>query len=196
MAGVAPRRIRVVRVAGALALLAAACNQTTTVPEWQARVPAIGDGRALPAVVDGVPLLDLAKHAIGAADAYGVTTPVQVRAVVTTQAALAALVGTGGDGTGPEYVIELQGRFSCGSCDTTGATASPPSVATTTTTPAPVPVTSMVLEVPVQSGGGSTTGIAVGVGGPKLAALGRAYDLDPYVMSLAGVAVPPGPFPG
>ena len=62
-------------------------------------------GRALPAVVDGVPLLDLARLALGAAEAYGVTRPAGVRAVVTTQTALDAQWPTAPEAAGPAYVV-------------------------------------------------------------------------------------------
>ena len=38
----------------------------------------------LPPIVNGVPVLDLAKHALGAAEAYGVLKPRNVWAVVKT----------------------------------------------------------------------------------------------------------------
>jgi hypothetical protein len=53
----------------------------------------------------------------------------------------------------------------------------------------------MILEVPIPVDD-STNGVAVGIGDPDLAELGRVYDLDPYVASLAGVSVPVGPLPG
>jgi len=118
-----------------------------------------------------------------------VSTPVGVRAVVTTQAALYAQVPVAGGATGPKYVVVLQGRFSCGSC----GTATPAS--TTTTDSSSVRVSTMVLQLPLPLTGG-TTGVAVGVGTPNMAKLGRVYDLDPYIKSLAGVTVPIGPLPG
>jgi len=147
-------------------------------------------GLALPAVVDGVPLLDLARLALGAAEAYGVTRPAGVRAVVTTQTALDAQWPTAPEAAGPAYVVVLHGRFDCGSCGTALPTS------TTTTDPSPVPVSTMVLELPLPLAAGATTGVAVGVGAPPLAQLGRVYDLDPYLRSLAGASVTVGPVPG
>ena len=144
----------------------------------------------LPPIVNDVPVLDLAKHALGAAEAYGVSKPFNVRAVVTTQAALYAQVPAGGGAPEPEYVVAFQGRFSCGYC----GTASPSS--TTTTDPSTVRISTMVLELPSPLASGATTGVAVGVGTPDLAKLGHIYDLDPYIKSLAGVSVPTGPVPG
>ena len=54
----------------------------------------------------------------------------------------------------------------------------------------------MVLQLPLPLARGTTTGVAVGVGTPNLATLGRVYNLDPYIKSLAGVRVPIGPLPG
>jgi hypothetical protein len=146
-------------------------------------------------MVNGVPLLDLAKHALGAAEAYSVSKPVNVRAVMTTQAALytqalySGLQLPGGAAS-PEYVVTLRGRFTCGSC----GTATPTS--TTTTDPSSVRVSTMVLQLPVPLTSGDTNGVAVGVGTPNMAKLGRVYDLDPYLKSLAGTTVRIGPFAG
>ena len=103
----------------------------------------------LPPIVNDVPVLDLAKHALGAAEAYGVSKPFNVRAVVTTQAALYAQVPAGGGATEPEYVVTLQGRFSCGYC----GTATPPS--TTTTDPSTVRISTMVLQLPIPLASGA-----------------------------------------
>ncbi len=54
----------------------------------------------------------------------------------------------------------------------------------------------MVLQLPLPLASGATTGVAVGLGAPNMAELGRIYDLDPYIKSLAGVTVPIGPLPG
>ena len=116
--------------------------------------------------------------------------PVGVRAVVTTQAALYAQVPAAGGATRPEYVVMLQGRFRCGSC---GA-ATPTS--TTTTAPASVKASTMVLQLPLPLAAGTTIGVAVGAGTPNMAALGRVYNLDPYIRALAGVRVAIGPLPG
>lgn len=141
-------------------------------------------------MVNGVPLLDLAKHALGAAEAYSVSKPLHVRAVITTQAALYAQVPESGGATGAEYVVTLRGRFTCGSC----GTATPTS--TTTTDPSSVQVSTMVLQLPIPLAKAGTTGAAVGVGAPDMAKLGNVYDLDPYIRSLAGAPVPIGPLPG
>ena len=184
------RRVQAMVTFGIVALLAAACSQSATQPKPKAKPTIISVSQPLPAVVNGVPLLDLAKHALGAAEAYSVSKPVNVRAVITTQAALYAQVPAAGGATGPEYVVLLQGRFSCGSC----GTATPTS--TTTTDPSSVPVSPMVLQLPIPLTSGATTGVAVGVGTPDMAKLGQVYDLDPYIKSLAGVPVPIGPVPG
>ena len=184
------RRVQAMVTFGIVALLAAACSQSATQPKPKANPTIKSVSQSLPAVVNGVPLLDLAKHALGAAEAYSVSKPVNVRAVITTQAALYAQVPAAGGATGPEYVVLLQGRFSCGSC----GTATPTS--TTTTDPSSVPVSPMVLQPPIPLTSGATTGVAVGVGTPDMAKLGKVYDLDPYIKSLAGVAVPIGPVPG
>ena len=182
------RQVKVVIAVGIVAILAAACSQSTSAPKPQPTVK--GLSQPLPAVVDGVPLLDLAKHALGAAEAYSVSKPVNVQAVLTTQAALYAQVPASGGGTGPEYVVTLRGRFTCGSC----GRATPISI--TTTDPSSVEVATMVLQLPVPLTGGATTGVAVGVGTPDMAKLGTVYNLDPYIRSLGGVSVPVGPLPG
>ena len=145
---------------------------------------------SLPASVKGVPMLELAKHALGAAEAYSVSKPFNVRAVITTQAALYAQVPTAGGSTDPEYVETLRGRFTCGYCGAAMPTS------TTTTNPATVHVSTMVLELPIPLVNGATTGVAVGLGTPDIAKLGHTYNLDRYVKSLAGVKVPIGPVPG
>jgi hypothetical protein len=147
-------------------------------------------GSSLPASVRGVPMLELAKHTLGAAEAYSVSKPFNVRAVITTQAALYAQIQTAGGSTVPEYVVTLRGRFTCGYCGAAMPTS------TTTTNPETVHVSTMVLELPIPLANGATTGVAVGVGTPDLAKLGHTYNLDRYVKSLAGVKVPRGPVPG
>jgi len=183
------RQVQMVLSVGIVALLAAACSQTALEPKQKVKPTAKSVSQPLPAVVNGVPLLDLAKHALGAAEAYSVSKPVNVRAVLTTQAALYAQVPTAGGATGPEYVVMLQGRFTCGSCGRATLTS------TTSTDPVSVRVSSMVLELSNPLTSGATKGVAVGVGSPDMAKLGRVYDLDPYIKSLAGVSVPIGPLP-
>jgi hypothetical protein len=173
-----------------LAFLAVACNQSASASKPQAKPTVRKVSRALPAVLNGVPLLGLAKHALGAAEAYSVSKPFNVRAVITTQAALYAQVPTAGGSTDPEYVVTLRGRFTCGACGISTATLVP--VSTTTTDPLSVHVSTMVLQLPLPLTTG-TNGIAVGVGTPNMAKLGKVYDLDPYIKSLAGVTVPVGP---
>ncbi len=180
--------VQMVVSVGIVALLPAACSQSASEPNPKAKPTVNSVSRPLPAVVNGVPLLDLAKHALGAAEAYSVSKPANVRAVVTTQAALYAQVPAAVGATGPEYVVTLRGRFTCGSC----GTATPTS--TTTTDPSSVEISTMVLELPISLTG--TTGVAVGVGTPDMAMLGSVYNLDPYMRSLAGVSVPIGPLPG
>jgi hypothetical protein len=68
-------------------------------------------------------------------------------------------------------------------------------MSTTTTDPSSVHLSTMVLELPLPLTNG-TNGIAVGVGRPNMPKLGKVYDLDPYIKSLAGVTVPVGPLPG
>ena len=188
------RRVQIAFAVGSVALLAVACSQPASEPKPQAKPTVRKVRQLLPAVVNSIPLLDLAEHALGAAEAYSVSKPVGVRAVVTTQAALYAQVPATGGATGPEYVVVLQGSFSCGACGTTTATTAPTS--TRTTDPSSIRVSTMVLELPMPLAGGATTGVSVGVGTPSMAKLGRVYDLDPYIKSLAGVTVPVGPLPG
>ena len=147
----------------------------------------------LPRIVDGVPLLDLAKHALGAAEGYSVSKPTDLRVVVSTQAALYRLVSQSGGSIVPEYIIKMQGRFTCGSCGTSDATVG--GRATTTTTHRTIMVSTMVLEVPMSNSSG-TTGLYVGLGDPDLTKMGRVYNLDSYIASLAGVPVRIGPLPG
>jgi hypothetical protein len=187
------RRIQIVLAVVVLALPAVACNQAASGSKRPTKHTARKGGPTVPAVVNGMPLLDLAKHALGAAEAYSVSKPVDVRAVATTQAALYAQVPASGGSTRPEYVVVLQGRFSCGACGTSIAT--PARVSTTTTDPASVRPSTMVLQLPLPLTSG-TNGVAVGVGMPHMAELGRVYDLGAYVKSLAGVTVPVGPLPG
>jgi hypothetical protein len=188
------RQVQIALAVGCVALLAAACTQPASSPRPSATPTIRKVDQRLPPAVDGVPLLDLAKHALGAAEAYSVSKPVDVRAVVTTQAALYAQVPAAGGATEPEYVVVLQGRFTCGACGTSTGTNAPTS--TTTTDPSTVHASTMVLQLPLRLTDGATTGIAVGVGNPNMAKLGRVYDLDPYIRSLAGVTVPIGPLPG
>jgi hypothetical protein len=182
------RRVETALAVGALAFLVVGCGQTVSDTKAQAKPHFRAQSRPLPAIVNNVPLLDLAKHALGAAEAYGVTKPSNVQAVVTTEAALYAQFRATEGATEPEYVVTLRGRFS-GRC----GTAIPPS--TTTTDLSSVRVSTMVLELPLPLTNG-TTGIAVGVGTPDMTKLGQVYDLDPYIKSLAGVTVPVGPLPG
>jgi hypothetical protein len=182
------RRLLTALVTGCVALLVIGCSQITVGSAAHRRQRP--GGRALPASVRGVPLLGLATRALGAAEAYGVSSPLHVRAVVTTQAALNAQVPLASGATTPEYVVTLRGSFSCGSCGVAvfGTTA--------TTDRSAVRISTMVLQLPIPFASGATTGVAVGVGTPVLAKLGRVYDLDPYVESLAGASVPIGPVPG
>lgn len=179
------RRVQVVICVEIVALVAAACGQSASEPKPANAKPTIKSvSHPLPAVVNGVPLLDLATHALGAAEAYSVSKPENVRAVVTTQAALYAQVPASGGATGPEYVVVLSGRFSTGGCPST-----------TTTDPLATPVSTMVLELPIPLTSGATTGVAVGVGTPNMTRLGQVYKLDPYIRSLAGVPIRIGPLP-
>ena len=180
------RRFGAALAVGGLALLAVDCSHPVSDTKAQAKQHFNAQNRPLPAIVNGVPLLDLAKHAFGAAEGYGVSIPVNVQAVVTTQSALTQFSVAGGS-TAPEYVVALQGRFSCGTCGTTPATAVP--MSTTTTDPSSVRVSTMVLELPLPLTNG-TTGIAVGIGTPDMTKLGEVYDLDPYIKLLAGSRFP------
>ena len=144
-----------------------------------------------PPVVDGVPLLALAKHALGAAEEYSVSKPSDVRVVVATHSVLSKPGSQSVDPIVPEYIITLQGRFTCGFCDTA-------EVPTRTTTLMRIAISTMEIEVP-KSNLSATIGLYVGVtglGDPDLSKMGRVYDLDPYIASLAGVPVPIGPAPG
>lgn len=188
------RRVQIALAFGSVALMAAACTQPASEPKPQAKPAIRKTNQVLPAEVNGVPLLELAKHALGAAEAYSVSKPVGVQAVVTTQAALYSQVPVAGSANEPEYVIVLHGRFTCGPCGTSTATTAPTS--TTTTDPSSVRVSTMVLQLPLPLASGATKGIAVGVGTPNMTKLGRVYGLDAYIKSLAGVTVPVGPLPG
>ena len=174
---------------GCLALVTVGCSPTTSGSKPPVRHTPNAQSRSLPASVNGVPLLDLAKRALGAAEAYSVSKPTNVRAVVTTQAALYTQVPVAG-GAMPEFVVTLRGRFSCGYCGTAMPTS------TATTDPSTVRISTMVLQLPIPLAPGATTGVAVGVGTPVLDKLGHIYDLDPYITSLAGEPVPIGPVPG
>jgi hypothetical protein len=184
------RTVKTVLIIVCLAVLTVGCRQSDSGSRPQGKQTPKPQSRTLPASVNGVPLLDLAERALGGAEAYGVSKPLNVRAVMTTQAALYAQVPTAGGATTPEYVVTLRGRFSCGYC----GTAMP--ISTTTTDPSTVRITTMVLQLPIPLASGATTGIAVGLGTPALAKLGHPYDLDPYIKSLAKVSVPIGPVPG
>jgi len=189
----APTRIASALAIGCLAFVVVGSNQEASGSKLEGKqeshhIPLKRE--SLPAVVHGVPLLGLAKSARGAAEAYAVSKPLDVRAVVTTQAVLYAQVPTAGGSTEPEYLVTLGGRFSCGYCGTAMPTS------TTTIDPAAVPISTMVLQLPIPYAHGTTTGVAVGLGSPKLAKLGHTYDLDPYIKSLAGVPVRIGPVPG
>lgn len=148
----------------------------------------------LPPVVDGIPLLDLAAKAVGAARAYSVTVPQDVQTVVSTQAALYKLIPEAGVLTTPEYVVVLRGRFHCPSgCGI--SVAAPQDRTTLVTSPQSVRMETMVLEIPEGRGTGPN-GLSLGVFNPGLSKLGRVYDLNPYVHSLANTKVRVGPFPG
>ncbi len=184
------RRVETALAIGCLAFLTVGCGRTSSGSILQAKQTSKVQSRPLPTSVNGVPLFDLAKRALGAAEAYSVSTPLNVRAVVTTQAALYAQARAAGGSTSPEYVVTLQGRFTCGYCGTARPTS------TTTTDPSNVRMSTMVLQLPIPLARGATVGIAVGVGTPVLSLLARTYDLDPYIKSLAGVPVLVGPVPG
>ena len=180
------RRVESALGIGCLAFVTVGCSPTTS----GSKPPVRQTPNALRASVNGVPLLDLAKRALGAAEAYSVSKPTNVRAVVTTQAALYEQVPVAGGAAKPEIAVTLRGRFSCGYC----GTAMPTSTASTDLST--VHISTMVLQLPIPLVPGATTGVAVGVGTPALAKLGHIYDLDPYIASLAGVPVPIGPVPG
>jgi hypothetical protein len=184
------RRTGVLAIAGCLSVLASGWGApSASALGSQVKPVGMTNPRPLPAVVNGVPLLALARHALGAAKGYSVSKPIHVQAVVSTQADLYKQVSiTGGSGS-KEYVVVLQGRFNCGYCGTAAA------VPTTTIDPATIPTSTMVLQVPDPIVAG-TIGLYVGVRNPDLTRLGRVYDLDPYIKSLKGVSVPMGPLPG
>ena len=92
MASSSIRRVQMVLMVGIVGFLGVACSQPSSQAKPQTKPTVRRISQALPAVVNGVPLLDLARHALGAAEAYSVSKPVGVRAVVTTQAALYAQV--------------------------------------------------------------------------------------------------------
>lgn len=175
----AVRRVLIAIAVGSVAVLAVACGQPASHPRQQVK-PTVGKvNQALPAVVNGVPLLDLAKHALGAAEAYSVSKPVAVRAVISTQAALYAQMSsrrrcnrTGVCHRAPRALL-LWGvwRRHCDNstyfnhddrsfvrpCLHNGAAATAPLAIGTTT--------------------GIAVGVAVGVHTPNMAKLGRVYAL-------------------
>ena len=173
-----------------LVFVSAGCGPTASGSKPPLRQTPNARSRTLPASVNGVPLLDLAKRALGAAEAYSVSKPTTVRAIVTTQAALYAQVPFAGGSAKPEFVVTLRGRFSCGTCGTAISTS------TASTDSSTVRVSTMVLQLPIPLVPGATTGVAVGMGTPVVAKLGHTYDLDPYIKPLAGVPVAIGPVPG
>jgi len=177
----------------AVSVVATACSQTAKGSSNHLAPVSTIVRHPLPPVVEGVPLLALANEAVGAARAYSVKVPQDVQAVVSTQTALYRLIPEAGVSTSPEYDVSQRGRFYCPS----GCGISPGGageVVTSTTAPHTVPIETMVLEIPVGSGT-APNGMFLGVLTPDLSKLGRVYNLDPYVRSLANVNVREGPFP-
>src|ERR1700733_918114 len=99
------RRVVTALTVGGLAFLVVGCSQTVSDTKAQAKPHLRAQSRPLPATVNGVPMLDLAKHALGAAEVYGVSKPFNVQAVVTTGSALYAQFQATGGATEPEYVV-------------------------------------------------------------------------------------------
>ena len=74
------RRVEIALAVGSVAVLASACGGQPASQLRQQEKPTVGKAnQALPAVVNGVPPLDLAKSALGAAVAYSVSKPVGVQ---------------------------------------------------------------------------------------------------------------------
>jgi hypothetical protein len=63
----------------------------------------------LPAVVNGVPLLDLAKHALGASEGYSVLKPTEVRMVIATEAAVSQQAGQSEGTSSPNTSLRSTG---------------------------------------------------------------------------------------
>ena len=83
-----PRRVQVVVSVVTVAILAAACSQSASVPKPKPNPAAESVSQPLPVVVNDVPLLELAKHALGAAEAYSVSKPVSVRVALVSCSAI------------------------------------------------------------------------------------------------------------
>ena len=72
--------------------LALGCVASLSVGCLTASAAELAKGTSLPSSVRGVPMHDPAKHPLGAAEAYSVSKPFNVRPMITTQAALYAQV--------------------------------------------------------------------------------------------------------
>jgi hypothetical protein len=198
------RQMTAIALLGGLALLAVGCSQSTTVEENPpGNVVVTTTTRPLPAVVDGIPVLALAKQALGASKAWNVSHPQNVRVVITTQTQVWKVQGFNyssqiAGSQIPAYFVALQGRFYCGG--TCGAS-NPTGSMVSTTKPSKIPISSMVLEVPIPGGQQSASGLTVTSGlsvsgkNPDLTGLGTVHNLDVYVASLAGVSVRVGQHP-
>jgi hypothetical protein len=142
----------------------------------------------LPPIVHSVPLLALAKRALGVSETCFVSNPQNVRVVALTEKAAANLeAGNGGGQTQrPKYVIDLEGRFDCRGGDTNDGM---PSASTSSTAPTVLPVSNMIVEVGNPESPQPLAAF-LNMGFPTLSTLGRVYDLDPYIASLGGKGFP------
>jgi hypothetical protein len=122
---------------------------------------------ALPPVVDGVPVLSLAKRALQESTEWGVQDPTDVRAILS----------------GDVYVVALRGRFFCSPprC----STSAPVSETLVTPRSGPVGVSYMKFSVQIPSRPPASMSLSVGRFNADLARLGRVYDLQAYVTRLS-----------
>ncbi len=190
------KRIGITAVLGSVSLLAVGCGRSAAVRGPLRNAP-VTTTRPLQVAVDGVPVLALAKQALGASRAWNVSHPQNVRVVMTTQTHIWKVQGFNYSSqiSGSHisaYFVALQGRFFCGG--TCGAS-NPSGSTVSTMTPSKIPISYMVLEVPIPGGPQSASGLSVSSKNPDLTGLGTVHNLDPYVASLAGVSVRVGPYP-
>jgi hypothetical protein len=190
------KRIGITVVLGSVALLAVGCGRSAAVTGSLRNAPVTTTTRPLPAVVDGVPVLALAKQALSASRAWNVSHPQNVRVVMTTQTQIWKVQGFNyssqiAGSQIPAYFVALQGRFFCGS----SCLASNPLGSTVSTLkPSKIPISYMVLEV-FPGGPLTASGLSVSPKNPDLIGLGTVHNLNSYMASLAGESVRVGPHP-
>jgi len=173
------RLLLTVTALGGMGALTGGCGQSATVRHLTPTQPS----RPLPATVNGVPVMALARQALNESKAWSVTDPKDVRVVVSSQAAMEHLLGYNYGSTTPAYVVSLQGPFHCGpSCVGSGVGTANEAVTAEPSTSVPTSYMTLNLPIPLTSTGGG--GLSVGRIDPDLSRLGHVYDLDPYVVSL------------